>query len=82
MVREMMPGFFKAFSYISPLYYSINLDYNVLFGGGGTVDLAQGLGMVAIVALLINALIYSIKLTKMPEEITEPTAESLSLKSK
>lgn len=82
MPREMMLGYFKVFSYFSPLYYSINLDYNVLFGGGKTFEFAICLGLIAICALLINAVIYGLKKVKVPEEITDPTTEALALELK
>jgi Predicted membrane protein len=82
MVREMMPGYFKAFSYISPLFYSINLDYNILFGGGRTLEFVLCLAMIAVLALLLNALFYSLKLLRMPAEIKEPTTQSLAIKIK
>lgn len=63
--QEMMPGFFKAFSYISPMFYSVHLDYNVLFGGGNTSKYLIGLAAVALAGLLINAVIHGLKSAKL-----------------
>ncbi|WP_310551172.1 YhgE/Pip domain-containing protein [Paenibacillus glufosinatiresistens] len=59
--QEMMPGFFKFMSYISPMFYSVHLDYNTLFGGGGTSGYLTGLALLAAGALLVNTVIHSLK---------------------
>ncbi len=59
--QAMMPGFFKAISYISPMFYSVHLDYNTLFGGGNTSKYLIGLVLVAAVTLLINTVIHAVK---------------------
>ncbi|WP_245622867.1 YhgE/Pip domain-containing protein [Lysinibacillus contaminans] len=55
---EMMPGVFKFVSHISPMFYSVHLDYNLFFGGGTTGSYAVGLVLVALGALAINAMIH------------------------
>ena len=55
---EMMPGVFKFVSHISPMFYSVHLDYNLFFGGGNTGAYAVGLVLVALGALAINAVIH------------------------
>lgn len=59
--QEMMPGFFKFMSYISPMYYSVHLDYNVLFGGGNTAHYVIGLAFIASAAFVINSVIHGLK---------------------
>ncbi|WP_040949454.1 YhgE/Pip domain-containing protein [Gorillibacterium massiliense] len=56
--RAMMPGFFKVISYISPMYYTIQIDFNTLFGGGKTGEYLLALGIIAISALAINAVVH------------------------
>ncbi|MNC22507.1 hypothetical protein D3C75_705090 [compost metagenome] len=62
--RAMMPGFFQAISHISVMYYTVQLDYNTLFGGGQTPTLLLSLGAVAITALAVNTVIHSLKSAK------------------
>lgn len=59
--QEMMPGFFKVMSYISPMYYSVHLDYNVLFGGGNTAKYLIGLALIAFVTVVVNTVIHGLK---------------------
>jgi len=73
--REMMPDFFKAVSYISPMYYSVHLDYNVLFGGGNTSTYFVGMILIAVVCLVINSIIHGLKPIKenVPEGAALPS---------
>ena len=64
MPQAMMPGYFKAISYISPMYYTIHLDYNTLFGGGQSGKYVLGLLLVGAGALIINAVIHAFKQVK------------------
>ncbi|MDO3412624.1 ABC transporter permease [Saccharibacillus sp. CPCC 101409] len=66
--REMLPGFFQFMSRISPMYYSVHIDYNVLFGGGNTSAYLVGLALVAGGALLINIVIHAFKPLKARRE--------------
>ncbi|OKP99085.1 YhgE/Pip domain-containing protein [Paenibacillus sp. P46E] len=59
--QVMMPGFFKAISHISVMFYTVQLDYNLLFGGGNSAFLLLGLVLVAVSALTINAVIHHFK---------------------
>ena len=59
--QEMMPGFFQAISHVSPMFYSVHLDYNVLFGGGRTSDYLIGLALVAGVTFVINCVVHGLK---------------------
>ncbi|ANS75228.1 hypothetical protein AWM70_11975 [Paenibacillus yonginensis] len=65
--REMMPDFFKVLSYVSPMFYSVHLDYNVLFGGGNTSQYLAGLALIAAVAIVVNAVLYGIKALRAKE---------------
>ncbi|MGP3785002.1 hypothetical protein [Paenibacillus sp. 1A_MP2] len=44
MPPEMMPGYFKFMSHITPMFYSTHLDYNILFGGEN-LGLRNGFGV-------------------------------------
>ncbi|GGD89457.1 YhgE/Pip domain-containing protein [Paenibacillus nasutitermitis] len=59
--QVMMPGFFKGLSHISVMYYTVQLDYNLLFGGGRTAELLLGLGLVGAAALILNVVIHQFK---------------------
>ncbi|WP_433616648.1 YhgE/Pip domain-containing protein [Paenibacillus cellulositrophicus] len=72
---EMMPAFFKAFSHISPMFYTIHLDYNLLFGGGKTAEYVLGLALVGAGALVINLFIHQFKPVKSAKAGKEPAAE-------
>lgn len=58
---DMMPGLFKFVSHISPMFYSIHLDYNLFFGGGNTGTYAMCLVLVALGALIINTLLHKFR---------------------
>lgn len=57
----MMPGLFKAFSYIVPMFYSVHADFDILFGGGKLGTYVIGLAAVGLFSLLIGILIYQLK---------------------
>ena len=57
----MMPKFFQVLSHASPMFYSVHIDYNVLFGGGNTSHYLIGLALIAGVALVINSVIHGLK---------------------
>lgn len=69
--REMMPQLFKAISYVSPMYYSVHLDYNVLFGGGNTANYLSGLALNALLTLVLNSVIFSL----LPERKPRPNPQ-------
>ncbi|WP_044482097.1 YhgE/Pip domain-containing protein [Paenibacillus antibioticophila] len=75
MPQDMMPGFFKAFSYISPMFYAVQLDYNMLFGGGKTFEYVLGLALVGVGALIINLFIHQFKPVKAAEVEGKPATE-------
>lgn len=73
--QEMMPGYFKAVSYISPMFYTVHLDYNMLFGGGKTQVYLLGLVLVGAASLVVNAIIHQFKAVKTASSENEPAAE-------
>ncbi|KQO17904.1 YhgE/Pip domain-containing protein [Paenibacillus sp. Leaf72] len=75
MPQEMMPGLFKAISYISPMFYTIQLDYNLLFGGGQMSKYLLGLALIGVGALLINTLIHQFKGVKTTTEENTTAAQ-------
>jgi len=76
--REMMPGFFEAVSYVTPMFYTIQLDYNVLFGGGQSSRWVAGLALVGAGALLINAVIHALKPLKAKGPAKEAVPQPLT----
>lgn len=66
MAREMMPGFFKPFSYVAPMFYSVHADFDILFGGGKMTQYVLGLAAIAVFSLLIGIVIYQVKSMRAP----------------
>ncbi|MFF2481464.1 YhgE/Pip domain-containing protein [Paenibacillus sp. NPDC058071] len=79
MPRAMMPGFFEAVSHISVMYYTVQLDYNFLFGGGKTGVYLFSLAAIALSALAINAVIFLFKKEKAKalDEQVEPASQPI-----
>lgn len=73
--QDMMPEVFKAISHISPMFYTVQLDYNILFGGGKTGSYLLGLVLVGAGALLINIVIHAFKRIKPVIVVEEPAAQ-------
>ncbi|MEK3953377.1 MULTISPECIES: YhgE/Pip domain-containing protein [Psychrobacillus] len=57
MPREMMYGFFNFVSHISPMYYSVQSYYAVMFGSTEQSPFLWGLVAVAVGAMIINMII-------------------------
>lgn len=68
---EMMPGYFKFMSHITPMFYSTHLDYNILFGGGKTFDYGIGLALVGLAAFAINIVIHHFKSARQTDALKE-----------
>ncbi|MFC9709746.1 hypothetical protein ACFTRD_16540 [Paenibacillus sp. NPDC056933] len=79
MSPEMMPGYFKFVSQITPMFYSTHLDYNILFGGGKTVHYAVGLALVGIGAFVINTTIHHFKKAKQIDTVQEPVQQPVMI---
>ena len=52
MAPEMMYPFFKFLSQWTVMYYPVHLDFNFLFGGGGTGELLLKLALYAVVCMI------------------------------
>ncbi|MGC5773093.1 YhgE/Pip domain-containing protein [Paenibacillus pabuli] len=79
MSPEMMPGYFKFVSQITPMFYSTHLDYNILFGGGKTVQYAVGLALVGLGAFVINMAIHHFKKAKQTDTTQEPVQQPVMI---
>lgn len=77
MPPEMMPGYFKFMSHITPMFYSTHLDYNILFGGGKTSDYGIGLALVGLAALAINIVIHQFKSARQTDAVKETVQQSV-----
>ncbi|MBY9079655.1 DUF3533 domain-containing protein [Paenibacillus sp. HN-1] len=77
MTRDIMPGYYKFVSYISPMYYSVQLDYNTLFGGGKSAEFVISLALIAAAALVLNSIIHLVKPGKGKELSVQTQAGSL-----
>ncbi len=54
MAPQMMYPFFKLLSPWTVMYYPVHLDFNFLFGGGGTGELLLKLVLYAVVCMLVT----------------------------
>ncbi|PIH56981.1 YhgE/Pip domain-containing protein [Paenibacillus sp. LK1] len=79
MSPEMMPGYFKFVSHITPMFYSTHLDYNILFGGGKTVEYTVGLALVGLGAFVINTAIHHFKKAKQIDTVQEPVQQPVMI---
>ena len=84
MTRDMMPGFFKPYSYVSTLFYSSQSDFSILFGGGKLTEYVIGLACIGVFSLLFGILIYQLKsmratakAAKEAKAATEPAGASV-----
>lgn len=73
--QDMMPGFFKAVSHVTPMFYNVQLAYNNLFGGGKTAYYVLGLVLVAVISVIINGVIHAFKGGQAPQEVEETNEE-------
>lgn len=55
---DMMPGFFKFFSHISIMFYTVQTELSFFFGGGKTMQHLTGLIIMALACFLIAGLSY------------------------
>ncbi|WLV24921.1 hypothetical protein QR721_01390 [Aciduricibacillus chroicocephali] len=60
MTTAMMPGMFKAFSYVSIMFYSVQADYSMMYGGGGVAEHLLKLALIALVSFGLVALIHQL----------------------
>ncbi|MNI98539.1 hypothetical protein D3C73_1574030 [compost metagenome] len=59
------------------MYYSVQLDYNTLFGGGKSAEFVISLTLIAAAALVLNSIIHLVKPGKGKELSAQPQAGSL-----
>ena len=64
--RPILPDFFKVMSNISPCFYSIRADYNILYGGNNTHTLWLQLLTIGIVAIIIHLAIVAFQKKRTP----------------
>ncbi|GIP28930.1 hypothetical protein J23TS9_40600 [Paenibacillus sp. J23TS9] len=53
MSREMMPWLFKIVSYISIMFYTVQTDFSIIYGGGKLTEHLLGLWIAAIASMII-----------------------------
>jgi uncharacterized phage infection (PIP) family protein YhgE len=71
ITRDMMYGVYEAISYISPMYYSVQADYSIMFGGGKLASYEWHLALIGLIALAINIVIVTAVHRTKPEPIVE-----------
>ena len=79
MPREMMYGYFNFVSHISPMYYSVQSYYAVMFGSTEQSPFLWGLAAVAASALIINMLIVKFVHKDVPVIVSTSTVASISV---
>lgn len=67
MTQDMMFGVYKVLSYISPMYYSVQSDFSIMFGGGNLTEYTLKLILIGVVILIMNILItiFTVKNRKL-----------------
>jgi len=58
MTQDMMPGIFKALSYVSIMFYSTQADYSILFGGSGIAEHLLKLALIGVVSFIIVMIVH------------------------
>ncbi|MFC9777107.1 YhgE/Pip domain-containing protein [Paenibacillus chitinolyticus] len=58
MTQDMMPALFRWISHISIMYYTVQTDFSLLFGGGKIGENLLGLAGMAIASLVVGQLAY------------------------
>lgn len=77
MPREMMYGFFNFVSHISPMYYSVQSYYAVMFGSTEQSPFLWGLVAVAAGAMIINMIIVRFVHKDVPMDAIASTTTSV-----
>ncbi|MGF7047882.1 putative phage infection (PIP) family protein YhgE [Paenibacillus sp. DS2015] len=73
---DMMPGFFKFLSHISIMFYTVQTDFSLFFGGGKTTQHLTGLIIMALASFLIAGLSYLLTSPVSKDESITPTTAS------
>ncbi|MWV46384.1 DUF3533 domain-containing protein [Paenibacillus sp. HJL G12] len=58
MSQEMMPWLFKIVSYISIMFYTVQTDFSIIFGGGKLPEHLLGLWIASIASMIICLLAF------------------------
>ena len=69
MPRDMMYSYFDVVSQITPMYYSVQSYYAVMFGSTEQAPFLLGLAAVFIAAMVINMIIVSLVHRKAPKNL-------------
>lgn len=56
-----MNGFFKVIHGLMPMYYAVQADFNIMYGGTGTTGIWLGLLTLTGVTILINLVIVVLR---------------------
>lgn len=69
MTQSMMPDIFRYLSHISLMFYSVQLDFSIMFGGGKIGENLIGLFLVSIASFVIATIVYKLKSSNSPTTI-------------
>ncbi|MEC0370994.1 YhgE/Pip domain-containing protein [Paenibacillus chibensis] len=74
MSREMMPWLFKIVSYISIMFYTVQTDFSVIFGGGKLTEHLLGLWIASIASMIICLISFYFVSPKESADESKPAA--------
>jgi uncharacterized phage infection (PIP) family protein YhgE len=74
MTQDMMPAVFRFISHISVMYYSVQSDYSLLFGGGNAAESQGMMGVVGAGAILISMIINGVQSTAKSNSMDDEVA--------
>lgn len=78
MPRDMMYAPFEWFSYITPMYYSVQAYLATMFGSTSPAPFLIGLAFVALIAMLINIVIVAVFHKPLPVETPQSATKLVS----
>lgn len=81
ITREMMYAPYQWLSYISPMYYSIQADFAIMYGGGDPLHAHVMMLMVGAAALLINIMIVAVCHKELPLKTEEADRLAAEMKA-
>lgn len=76
MSQSMMPAIFKGLSYVSIMFYSVQADFSLLFGGGGIAEYLWKLALIGFVSFVIVVIIHQLLPNKKMAKPDDQAAQS------
>lgn len=76
MTQDMMPGLFRALSHVSIMFYSVQADYSLMFGGSGITEHLLKLSLIGAVSFVIVTVIHQLLPTKKLAKLDAGAAQA------